>query len=223
MIRSEERDLRDGLLYDPYVKGFDSSFWKGDTANLLNDTVRNAIKVGDTGLVGSVSSYSQYLLGDFEFGLVLDSTTPDSNDSAESRVVGLRNPGDTDQRGAVYFSFSHDTTVGDSFDSTRPFQIVRFDEYGNRQRKFVEWDTDWSGGGRTARFRIIWEPNGINFLVNDTTVGFLSDRDTSNDSIRPVNESIPQALRITNRSLDTTDTNPTAFKYVNVRNARKVI
>ena len=58
MRGSEEIDLRDGLVYDPYVKGYDSNFWKGDTANLTVDTVKNTIKIGDTALVGSVSSYS---------------------------------------------------------------------------------------------------------------------------------------------------------------------
>ena len=45
MIRSEEMDLRDGLVYDPYVKRYDSSFWQGDTANLGFDTVKNVIKI----------------------------------------------------------------------------------------------------------------------------------------------------------------------------------
>ena len=66
MIRSEELDLREGLVYDPYVKRYDSSFWQGDTANLVFDSVKNRIKIGDTGLVGAASSYSQYLYGDFE-------------------------------------------------------------------------------------------------------------------------------------------------------------
>src|SRR3990167_6651208 len=122
MIRGEEIDLRDGLLYDAAVKGFDSNFWKGDTANLLADTVRAAVKVGDTGLVGHASSYSQYLYGDFEFAMFLDSTVPDSNDSG--RYVGLRNMGDTLQRGAAYFDFAYDTTAGDSSDTTRPFAAV---------------------------------------------------------------------------------------------------
>ncbi len=224
MIRSEEIDLREGLVYDPAVKGFDSSFWKGDTANLLFDTVRNAIKLGDTGLVGSASSYSQYLFGDFEFTMLLDSTTPDSNDS--SRLIGLRNLGDTLNRGAAFFDFSYDTTAGDSSPAARSFFAVAYDEYGNRQRKPITWDTAWSGGARITRFRISWEGDGYSFLVNDSLYATLGDGpsgDSERTSRFSTNQTIPQALRLSNRSLDTTDTNPSAIKLVNIRHARKVI
>lgn len=223
MIRSEEIDLREGLLYDASVKGFDSNFWKGDTANLLADTVRGAIKIGDTALVGHASSYSQYFYGDFEFALFLDSTVPDSNDSG--RYIGLRNLGDTLNRGAVFFDFAYDTTAGDSSDAARPFAVVAYDEAGTRQRKFVAWDTNWSGGGRLTRFRIRWEQDGYTFLVNDSVVAVLGDRDTSSNAntVAGVNTSIPQALRVSKLGSDTTDTSPMALKYVLIRNARKVV
>lgn len=223
MLYSEEIDLREGLVYDPAVKGFDSNFWKGDTANLLADTVRGAIKLGDTGLVGSMSSYSQYLYGDFEFTMAVDSLSPDSNDS--EKYWGLRNLGDTLQRGAAYFSLSYDTTAGDSSPSVRPLSAVMFDEYGTRQRKNITWDTNWSGGGRLTRFRISWEQDGYSFLVNDSVVATLGDRplNPAATSTFQINTSIPQALRLSNRSLDTTDTSVTALKLVAVRHARKVI
>jgi hypothetical protein len=44
MRDAEELDLRESLVYDPGVKGFDSSFWKGDTANLTFDSVRTTSK-----------------------------------------------------------------------------------------------------------------------------------------------------------------------------------
>lgn len=216
---SEEKDLREGLVYDPAVKGYDSNFFKGDTANLLFDTVRNAIKIGDTGLVGSASSYSQYLYGDFEFSLLLDSTTPDTSDSV--RTFGLLNLGDTLERGAAYFSAAYDTDV-DTL-TTRQLWAVCRDEAGTRQRKRIPWDTGWSGGARIARFRISWEQDGYSFLVNDTVYATLGDKPDSSNSVFQVNTSIPQALRISNRSIDTTDTNSTALKLVNVRHARKVI
>ena len=218
---SEELDQREGLLYDAFVKGFDSNFWKGDTANLLNDSVRDAVKIGDTGLVGKASSYSQYLYGDFEFALLLDSTTPDSNDSG--RYVGLRNMGDTLNRGAAFFDFTYDTTAGDSSDTTRPFSFVVYGENGTRYRRFGQWDTDWSGGARLARFRISWEPNGYKFLVNDTLEASISEGQDSNGAEVLINTSIPQALRIHKMSTDTTDTNCMAMKFVNIRNARKII
>lgn len=223
MQRSEEIDLRDGLLYDAAVKGFDSSFWKGDTANLLADTVRDAIKIGDTALVGKASSYSQYLYGDFEFGIFLDSTVPDSNDSG--RYVGLRNIGDSDNRGAAFFDFTYDTTAGDSSDTTRPFYAVVYGENGTRYEREIEWDTDWSGGGRLTRFRISWEPNGYKFLINDTVIdsASISEGRDSNGAEVLINHSIPQALRLHKMSTDTTDTSSMALKYLNIRHARKVI
>lgn len=221
MIRSEEIDLREGLVYDPYVKGYDSNFWKGDTANLTFDTVKNRIKIGDTGLVGSVSSYSQYLYGDFEFTIAIDSLSPDSNDS--EKYFGLRNAGDTLQRGAAYFNLSYDTTAGDSSPAARSLSAVIFDEAGNRQRKFITWDTNWGGGGRLTRFRMSWEADGYTFLINDTVVATLGDRPNGQIATNQINTRITQAIRLSNRSLDTTDTAATSLVLLNIRNARKVI
>lgn len=218
---SEEQNLRRGLIQDPYVKGFDSSFWKGDTANLLADTVRNAVKIGDTALVGSASSYSTYLFGDFEFTMLLDSTVPDSNERTQ-RIIGLRNAGDTLNRGAAFFDFTYDTTAGDSSPNARNLACVAYDEAGNRRRKHVVWDTDWSGGGRTARFRISWEEDGYTFLVNDSVIATLGDRPDGQNTIGQINTTIPQSLRISNRELDTSDTSSTALKFMAIRNARMI-
>ena len=221
MRYSEEQNLRQGLVQDPYVRGFDTSFWKGDTANLINDTIRNAIRIGDTGLVGSVSSYSQYLYGDFEFTMLLDSTVPDSNERTE-RIIGLRNLGDTLNRGAAYFDFTYDTTAGDSSPNVRNLAAVIFSEAGIRQRKHIVWDTGWSGGARLTRFRISWEADGYTFLVNDSVIATLGDRSQGANAFSQINTSIPQAVRISNRTLDTTDTSSTALKLLNIRNARIV-
>lgn len=205
-------DLREGLVYDPAVKGFDSNFWKGDTANLTVDTVRSIVRIGDTGLVGSASSYSQYLYGDFEFTMAIDSLSPDSNDS--EKYFGLKNIGDTSRRGAVYFDLSYDTTAGDSSPNARPFSVVAYDEEGNRQRTHLTWDTNYGGGSRLRRFRILWKEDGYTFLINDTVVATFGNQ---------VNTSVPQALRLSNRSLDTTDSAPTGLKLLAVRHTRKLI
>lgn len=220
MIRSEERDLREGLAYDPAVKGFDSNFWKGDTANLLADTVKGAIKVGDTGLAGSVSSYSQYLFGDFEFTIRTDCLSPDSNDS--EKYWGLRNLGDTQNRGSAFFSMSYDTTAGDSSDTTRPFYAVAYSEAGTRYRRIIQWDSAWDNSANT-RYRIIWDADKYSFLVNDTVYATIAEERDSNSVNVLLNKSIPQALRLSNRSLDTTDTSVTTLKFLNVRDARKII
>ena len=223
MLNSEERDFREGLVYDPAVKGYDSSFWKGDTANLTFDTVKNAIKVGDTGLVGSASSYSQYLYGDFEFTVSVDSLSPDSNDGAAGTVgkqFGLLNLGDTLERGAAYFEMRYDTVTGGDTATTRPLRAVIRSEAGTVQRKNITWDTLW---GVNTRYRINWEADGYSFLVNDTIYATLGDKPDSSNSTFQINTSIPQALRISNRVVDAIDTSAMSLKLVAIRNARKII
>ena len=219
MQRSEGLDFREGLVYDAAVKGYDSNFWSGDTANGIFDTVRNAIKIGDTGLVGSMSSYSQYLYGDFEFTMAIDSLSPDSNDS--EKYFGLRNLGDTLNRGSVVFDLSYDTV--DDTGVTRALRAVVYGEDGTRVRRNITWDTNWGGGGRLTRFRIRWEENGYTFLVNDTVEATIVPGIDTDGNELVINTSIPQALRLSNRSLDTTDTSVTALKLLNIRHARKII
>ena len=213
-----DRDLRQGHFYDPAVRGFDSYFLLGDTADLLLDTVKGRLKIGDSGLVGSASSIPQFLFGDFEFTVAIDSLSPDSNDSVKQ--FGLRNIGDTVNRGAAFFSLGYDTTAGDSSPAARPFSIICYDEQGNRQRKHITWDTDWGGVVAGNRFRIRWENDGYTFLVNDSVVGILGDRPSGQTATNQINTSIPQAIRISNRSLDTTDTSATSLISLNIRNAQ---
>lgn len=225
MRNSEEYNLRRGLIQDPVVSGFDSSFWHGDTANLVNDTVRGALRLGDTGLPASASSYSQYLFGDFEFTVAIDSLSPDSNDGAsasEGKLFGLKNIGDTLQRGAAYFEMRFDSVTGGDTLTTRPFRAVMYDEAGNKQAKNITWDTNWGGGGRLARLRISWEEDGYTFLINDTVYATLGDRPAGSATRYQINTTIPQAIRISNRSVDTTDTNSTALKFLAVRNSRMI-
>ena len=225
MIRSEELDLREGLVYDPAIKGYDSNFWKGDTVNLTFDTVKNAIKIGDTGLVGSASSYSQYLYGDFEFTIRTDSLSPDSNDgasAAQGKVWGLKNLGDTLERGAAYFEMRYDTVAGGDTGNTTPLRAVIRSEAGTVQRKVIPWDTLW-GSGANTRYRISWEADGYTFLINDSVVATLGDNPDSTNATFQINTSIPQALRLQNSSLDSTDSAATSLKLLAIRHARKVI
>lgn len=212
----------DAYVYDPLVRGADTDFFATDSgAGLTFDTARNALNIGDTGAApASASSYSQYLFGDFEFAMLMDSTVPDSSDS--ERYFGLRNPSDSLQRGAAYFDLSYDTTAGDSSPNARPFAAVAYDEQGNRRRTHITWDTDWSGGARVARFRLKWDENGYSFLVNDSVVATFEGGERAGDTYVSVNASIPQHLRIVRRSSDTTTGAPTALRSLIIRNARKV-
>lgn len=223
MLNSEEYDLRSGHFYDPTVRGFDSYFLLGDTADLLADTVRNAIKIGDTALVGSASSIPQFKFGDIEFALLTDCLSPDSNDKgnfpAEAKLWGFKNIGDTALRGAAYFEMRYDTQTGADTTVTKPLRAVIHDENGTVQRKTIAWDTDWENG-RLTRYRIRWESDAVSFLINDTVYATLGDRPDSSNSTFQINTTIPQAIRISNRIADTTDTSSMAAKYINIRNAR---
>ena len=225
---SEEIDFREGLVYDPAVKGFDSSFWQGDTANLVFDSVKNVLKIGDTALVGSVSSFSQYLYGDFEWTMHFDCLSPDSNDS--EKFFGLINRGDSDNRGAVFFDLSfdseNDTIQLKTDDCVGHFRAVVHGEDSVVIRRNIQWDTAWGSNGVFTRFRIKWEEGGYTFLVNDTVVATIGEgfdnQDTIGTELR-MNKTIPQALRLSNRSLDTFDTEPMGLHLLTIRNARKVI
>jgi hypothetical protein len=223
MQSSEEKDFREGHFYDPSVRGFDSYFLLGDTVDLLADTVRGAVKIGDTALVGAASSIPQFLYGDAEFALLTDCLTPDSNDKgnypAEAKLWGFKNIGDTAIRGAAYFEMRYDTLTAADTTMTKPLRAVVHDELGNVNRKRIAWDTNWENG-RLTRYRIKWESDGVDFLINDTVYAHLGGpTDTSTSSVQ-INTSVPQALRISNRIADTTDTSSMAMKYLNVRNAK---
>lgn len=229
MKQSEEIDLRQGLVNDPAaLMAFDSSFWHGDTANLVFDTTRNSYKVGDSGLVGAVSSRSQYLYGDFEFSMTVDSLSPDSNDGAsatQGKRWGLQNVGDTLERGAAYFEMRFDSVTGGDTLTIRPLRAVIRDEQGVKQQKNITWDTRWGDSDASVsatRYRIKWESDNIQFLINDSIVATLGDRPDSSNRTFQINTSIPQALRIVNRTVDTTDSAAMSMKLLVVRNARMI-
>ena len=218
--------MRQGLVQDPAVRAtFDSSFWKGDTANGVFDTLDNGVNIGDTGLVGSMSSFSQYLYGDFEFSLTVDSLSPDSNDGASATAGkrwGLLNKGDTLERGAAYFEMRYDSVTGGDTTNTRPFRAVIRSEQGTVQRKNITWDTLWGGITASTRYRIKWESDGYTFLINDTVYATLGDNPDSANATFQINTSIPQALRLDNRTIDTVDSSAMSLRMLVVRNSRMI-
>jgi len=186
MIRSEEKDLRDALVYDVAVKGNDANFWDVDTGTL--SVASNKLRVSNA----STSSYSQYVFGDFEFAV----NFPDSDAAGIGpQIVGLRNIGDSDNRGAAFFQMDTE------------FYAVSYDDFGTRQRTQITFN-DWDDAQH--RFRIMWEPDGIKFLVNDSVVA----THTTSYGV----SGIPQALRLDNDSATNLDVG-----FVAVRNSRKVI
>ncbi len=210
-IRSEEIDLREGLVYDPVVKAGDSNFWKSDTIAsglIASDSLQLRLTAG------SASSFSQYLYGDIEFTVQVDSLSPDSNDS--EKRWGLQNIGDSAERGAVYFEMRYDTVTGGDTATTRPLRAVIRSETGTVQRKNITWDTTWNNA--RTRYRISWEADGYTFLINDTVYATLGDRPDSSNATFQINTSIPQALRLSNRTADSMD-----VSLIAIRHARKII
>src|SRR3990167_6496205 len=226
MQYGEERDMRQGLVQDPAVRAaFDSSFWKGDTVNMVFDTLANGVNIGDTGKAGGMSSFSQYLYGDFEFTITVDSLSPDSNDGASAAAGkrwGLLNKGDTLERGAAYFEMRYDSVTGGDTTNTRPLLAVIRSEQGTVQRKNITWDTLWGGAAPATRYRISWEADGYTFLINDSVVATMGDKPDSYNSRFQINTSIPQALRISNGTVDTVDSSAMSLRLLVVRNSRMI-
>ncbi len=194
MQNSEERDLREGVFYDAYVKGLDANFWDPDTGTVT--ATGGKLRYTSAGNV----SYAQFLYGDFEFAL----NVPTSPSAAEAKEWGLINPGDSDQRGSIYFQIDTE------------FYTVTEDETGAQRRTLITWDTNWDGV--QTRYRFVWEEDGVRFLINDTVIATHGGPYQGGTSSIQINTSIPLSLRIRNGDADNTD-----LGFVNIRNARKVI
>lgn len=175
MQRSEERDLRERLLYDVAVKGLDANFWDQDTgtSTISSNKLRNSS--------ASLSSYAQFAFGDFEFAVNVP-TSPAAG--IGPNIWGLRNIGDTDNRSGAFFMIDTE------------FWAVSYNDAGTRQRTAITFDSDaWDGA--EERYRIVWEAGDVTYLVNDTVVArHFTSVGTSG---------IPQALRIDNDSASNLD------------------
>lgn len=188
MQNSEERDFREPLLYDVAVKGNDANFWDVDTGSL--SVASNKLRVSNA----STSSYAQFKFGDFEFAVNVP-TTPAAG--IGPNIWGIRNIGDSDNRGAAFFMIDTE------------FWTVSYNDFGTRQRTAVTFDSDnWDGAQR--RYRIVHEPGDVTFLVNDTVVA----RHFTSAGV----SGIPQALRIDNDSASNLDVG-----FVAVRGSRNVV
>jgi hypothetical protein len=178
-----ERDERDGLVYDPVIKQYDTAFWKTTTgvpamsSNVLRFTSAAA------------ASYIQFIFSDVEFAL----NVPTTPSAGEAKVWGLRKPS-SDKLGAAYFEITGAT-----------FQAVTYDDGGTAQTTAITWS---SYENTVTYYRIVWEPDGVRFLVNGSTVAFHTTR-------------VPQQalpLRIVNGDADNTD-----LTYLAVRRSASVI
>ncbi len=140
-----DRDKRDGYVYDPKIKEYDTSFWKSTTGTPAFSTpiVRyNA---------DASASFGQHIFADVEFNL----TVPVKPTAAQARFWGLRFPVGTGF-GAIYFEVTGTT-----------FQAVSVGPAGTSETTAITWvDGTWTAAA--ISYRIRWENDEVRFYVNGT-------------------------------------------------------
>jgi hypothetical protein len=189
------KDFRDGYIYDGVIKQFDTAFWKqtaGTTTMSTNKLLYNA---------AATASYIQHEFADVEFAL----TVPAVPTSGDLRHWGLRAPASLNF-GATYFDVAG--TV---------FSCKVVDNVGNAYSKTVVWSAAWTAV--ETLFRIVWEPDRIQFLAGVVTGGVvaytvLATFDTLSNQI-PL---IALPLRISNGNSDNL-----LCAYVAVRRAAGIV
>lgn len=177
-----DKDKRDGYIYDVVIKQNDSEFWKATTGSL--SVASNKLRFTSA----SASSFGLHLYADVEFGL----NVPTTPSAGEAKTWGLRNP--SVDIGAAYFEITGAT-----------FRVVTIDDEGTSETTTVTWS---SYEATETKFRLIWEPDKVHFLIDGTVVATHTVRVPQ----------APLALRITNADADNTD-----LGYVMVRRAAAII
>ncbi len=147
-MAADTRDLREGYVYDPIIKGADTTYWAAITGTLT--VASNKLRFN----TDHHASFIQHIFGRFTLAVNIP-TRPATNDN---KIWGLRNPGAA-LRGGIFFEIS-DTT----------FRVVSFDNYGDTSETTnLTWDSD-SFDGAEINYGINWERDQIKFLIGDTVV-----------------------------------------------------
>ena len=169
---------RDGVMYDPNVRGFDTSFWNKLAGTVAaNGSVPNKV-VRLTN--GDIISFSQYKYGTFDFALNI----PNTPSGAEARKWGLLWPSTT--RGGIYFEISGSD-----------FQVVSTNDAGTTTTTTITFAGAWAGS--EIIYRIIWTPLTVSFIVNDI------HQKTHTISEKQNIPTIPMPLRIDTNEADNVD------------------
>lgn len=134
---------RTAFVYDPVVRGLDSTFWKSVTGT--PSLTSNRLRVNNARL----TSFTQYMRGKIEFKL----NVPTAPSGGDDKFWGLRNPVAA-TFGAIYFQITGAV-----------FQAVSYDDAGNAQTTAITWDTSTWDGNQIS-YQILWTPTNITFLVN---------------------------------------------------------
>lgn len=186
---TKERDERDGYIYDAAIKGADTTVWQDVVGAIALDTtgLNSTVRVS----AARLHTYLLHIYGDYEFSL----SSPSNPGIATDMSWGLRNPKDL-TRGAAYFEM----------DTNSLFRAISYDDFGNQQATTVTWDTNWSD--TQVRYKIRWEQDIVNFLINDTVVATHSTRVGT----------FPQSLEIRNGAATNLD-----MAYVRVARAGAIV
>jgi len=147
----QRRDLKDELMprdcvvYDVQMRGYDTSFWKSLTGS--PSVSSNKIRLNTM----TIGSYYQFLFGTFDFAF----NVPTTPSTGEAKKWGLLNPSNA-TGGSVYFEIAGAV-----------FKAVSYDDDGTAQTTTLTWS---SYEGAETIFRIEWERDYINFIIDGTVV-----------------------------------------------------
>lgn len=139
------QDKRDGYVYDPQIKQYDTSFWKSITG--IPAMSGNVIRY----ISAASASFGQHLFADVEFSVNV-AVAPTAG---HARFWGLRFPVGTGF-GAIYFEVTGTT-----------FRAVSIDQGGTAENTSITWiPGTWTGADIVYRIR--WENDEVRFYVNGT-------------------------------------------------------
>ena len=143
------QNKRDGYVYDPIIKGYDSSFWATTTGTpAMSGTVLrfNA---------SAASTYLQHEYADVEF----DMTVPAVPTSGDVRTFGLQNPS-SNGLGGAYFNIAGTA-----------FTLKTYDDNGNLTTTTLTWSAGYTA--TPTLFRLRWEPDQIIAYINGVIVATI--------------------------------------------------
>ncbi len=170
-----QRDHRDGFIYDPIIKGWDSVFF----ATLAGAPAMSGSVLRLTS--ASIASYTQYCLADIEFDLNV-AVAPVGG---QSKVWGLYSPVTT-TLGAAYFKVSGAVFTAETTDNV-----------GNTKSTVLTWAAGYTG--TNTAFRIRWEQDAVKFYINGTVVA------SHDLVVPTYGSSLALPIRVTNTNADNLD------------------
>lgn len=141
-------DKRDGYIYDPIVRGYDTTtpFWKSISGTPTITSGLLSFNAAES------ASWLLHLYAEMEFLLNI----PAQPTSGDVRRFGLQNPA-SDNLGAAYFD-----TTGTAFTAN----VI--DGNGTKKTTTITWDnTNWSAAA--VVYRIRWEKDQVLFLIGTNT------------------------------------------------------